>query len=116
MTFENVRINNFDVNLILENGNSSTNLKIASKVNFTKHEGGQNRGALKVVTNNFGLINQYRINLLSILWINHSLEDAFRSESWNVDNFIDFELVLNKFDDVEKVECLEVRISQEIIH
>ena len=99
VTFDNVRINNFDVNLILEDENGSTSLKIASRVNITRHEFDQNRGSIKVVTNNFGLINQYRINLLSILWINHSSEDAFRSASWNVNNFVDFELVLNKFNE-----------------
>ena len=103
VTFENVRINNFDVNLILEDGNISTNLKIASKVNFTKQELGHKRGSIKVVTNNFGLINQYRINSLNILWINNSSEDAFRSPSWKVYNIIDLELVLNKFDEVVPV-------------
>ena len=93
--------------MILNNEKSITKLKIASSANVTRYNlfdiednNPKNKSSIKIIGNNFGLINQYRINLLNILWINRSSDDRNSLSSWNVSNIINFEMVINKFSEV----------------
>ena len=105
LILDNVKLQNFDVYLVLNNEKSNTKLKIASNVTRynlfdIKDNNPRNKSSIKIIGNNFGLINQYRINLLNILWINRSSDNRNSLSSWNVSNIINFEMVINKFSEV----------------
>ena len=106
--FADVTIRNIDFKDIISNASinhETTVLTLSSRFNTTEplhlaEDCGQWQTQINFFSNNFGLIVKYRLNLLNVMWLKRTKDDAFKNDrltSLDVLNIINLELMPSKF-------------------
>ena len=109
LIFDDVNVGNSNLRILTNDGRNVSRLLVASKLPKIqyKHGNGSNcktksqARSIKIVSNNFGLIDKYRVNLVNSVSINQTtvtLENGI--VLWNTSNSINLEMVTNKFGDI----------------
>ena len=106
--FDNVTVNNANLKLIVNNGAQNiSELTLASKMNLTEYSfqneekcSQEQKIGITIMSNNFGLIDKYRVNLLNVISLNKLFHVVRKSTALNIVNVIHLEMVVNKFKDI----------------
>ena len=109
LIFDDVNVGNSNLRILTNDGQNVSKLLIASKLPKLQHKYGNGSScktnsrarSIKIVSNNFGLIDKYRVNLVNSLSTNETTETSENGiVLWNTSNSINLEMVTNKFGDI----------------
>ena len=109
LIFDDVIVGNSNLRILTNDGRNVSNLLVASKLPKIQHKRGNGSNcktksqarSIKIVSNNFGLIDKYRVNLVNSVSINETTETLENGKVlWHSSNTINLEMVTNKFGDI----------------
>ena len=109
LILDDVNVGNSNLRILANDGQNISKLLLASRLPTIQHKYGNGNNcrrnsrarSIKIVSNNFGLIDKYRVNLVNSLSINETTETSENGiVLWNTSNTINLEMVTNKFGDI----------------
>ena len=99
---DNVTVTNVNLKIAISDSHgTSQQLTVTSTFNPNNYSSpvskkcNQDKTEIKILSNNFGLIDKYRINLVNVFLLRPAMPHPF-----NAANVVNLELVLNKYENV----------------